>query len=150
MIIEHIKPIPKYMEKKIRALDRKKCPEQKGLRFYSYLTKLDSELVKITVAMRNKTKKQVLIKQVAIHGVDSDKCFVKDMEYNYLGIYAYRVGWYDEGVYYQMGRPFYNDGKWYECDFKYYNPYATVMDPEYALKQTKYRYSAIDIFRPAT
>lgn len=146
---EHIKPIPKYIEKKIRTLDRKKCPLQKGLRFYAYLTKIDGELVKITVAMRNKSKNTALIKQVAVHGVDSDKCFVKDMEYNYLGIYAYRVGWYDEGVYYQMGRPFYNDGKWYECDFKYYNPYATVMNPEYALKQTKYRYSAIDIFRPA-
>ena len=48
---EHIKPIPKYIEKKIRALDLKKCPLQKGLRFYSYLTKIDGELVKITVAM---------------------------------------------------------------------------------------------------
>ena len=46
---EHIKPIPKYIEKKIRALDLKKCPLQKGLRFYSYLTKIDGDLNKLTI-----------------------------------------------------------------------------------------------------
>ena len=146
---EHIKPIPKYIEKKIRALDLKKCPLQKGLRFYSYLTKIDGELVKITVAMRNKSKKNALIKQVAVHGVKSDKCLVKDMEYCYLGLYAYRVGWSAEGIKYPHGRPFYDDGKWYECDFKYYNPFTEVINLEYALKQPKYRYSAIEIFKPS-
>lgn len=146
---EHIKPIPKYIEKKIRALDLKKCPLQKGLRFYSYLTKINGELVKITVAMRNKSKKNALIKQVAVHGVKSDKCLVKDMEYCYLGLYAYRVGWSAEGIKYPHGRPFYDDGKWYECDFKYYNPFTEVINLEYALKQPKYRYSAIEIFKPS-
>ena len=29
-----IRQIPKYIEKKIRATDKKSCPAQKGLRFY--------------------------------------------------------------------------------------------------------------------
>ncbi|MBR2024837.1 MAG: hypothetical protein IKA02_03390, partial [Clostridia bacterium] len=94
----NIKPIPKYIEKKIRVLDMEKCPNQKGLRFYSYLTKMQGDVVKITVAMRNKNKKTALIKQVAIHGVNSKLCAVRDIEYCYLGVYAYRVGWYDEGI----------------------------------------------------
>ena len=113
MNIEKLKPIPKYIEKKIRKLDIEVCTQQRGLRFYAYLTKLDGELVKITVAMRNKTKKIALIKQVAIHGVNSEYCYVKDIEYCYLGVYAYKVGWYDEGIKYKYNiRPYYNDGKW--------------------------------------
>lgn len=142
-----IKPIPKNIEKRIRELDKIRCPEQKGLRFYAYLTTINKELVKITVAMRNKNKKEQLIKQVAVHGVYSDKCLVRDLEYCYLGIYAYRVGWYDEGIKYRYGiRPFYNDGKWYSVDFKYYNPYAEVINIDLALKY--FPYSAVDILNP--
>lgn len=149
MKIEKIKPIPKYIEKKIRKLDKENCPQQKGLRFYAYLTKLDGELVKITVAMRNKTKQIALIKQVAVHGVNSERCYVKDLEYCYLGVYAYKVGWYDEGIKYRYNiRPYYNDGKWYDCGYKYYNPYATVVNLDYALKIKEFKYSAIDIFKP--
>lgn len=46
MNIEKLKPIPKYIEKRIRAFDKKNCPEQKGLRFYAYLTTLDKKLGK--------------------------------------------------------------------------------------------------------
>lgn len=146
----NIKPIPKYIEKKIRALDMEKCPNQKGLRFYSYLTKMQGDVVKITVAMRNKNKKTALIKQVAIHGVNSKLCAVRDIEYCYLGVYAYRVGWYDEGIKYPHGmRPWYNDHLWYAVDTKYYNPHATVINPEFVLKQKEYKYSAIDIYGPS-
>lgn len=149
MNAKDIRPIPQYIEKKIRALDKKACPEQKGLRFYAYLTTIKKELVKITVAMRHKGKKEQLIKQVAVHGVYSDKCLVRDLEYCYLGIYAYRVGWYDEGIKYRYNmRPNYNDGIWYPVDFKYYNPYATVVNPEYPLKFDTFRYSAIEILNP--
>ena len=147
---KYIKPIPKYIEKKIRALDLKVCPDQKGLRFYAYLTTIRKELVKITVAMRNKGKKVQLIKQVAVHGVYSDNCLVRDLEYCYLGIYPYRVGWYDEGIKYRYDlRPFYNDGIWYSVDFKYYNPWATVVNPDYPLKFDAFRYSAIELQKPA-
>lgn len=149
MDAKYIKPIPKYIERKIRALDKKVCTEQKGLRFYAYLTTIRKELVKITVAMRNKGKKAQLMKQVAVHGVYSDKCLVRDLEYCYLGIYAYRVGWYDEGIKYRYGmRPGYNDGIWYSAPFKYYNPWATVVNPEYPLKLDAFRYSAIGIQKP--
>ena len=147
MNYKDIKPIPKNIEKRIRELDKTRCPEQKGLRFYAYLTTVNKELVKITVAMRNKSKKEQLIKQVAVHGVYSDKCLVRDLEYCYLGIYAYRVGWYDEGIKYRYGlRPSYNDGKWYSVDFKYYNPYAEVVNINFALKY--FPYSAVDILNP--
>ncbi len=46
-----IKPIPKKIEKCIRELDKIRCPEQKRLRFYAYLTTINKELVKITVAI---------------------------------------------------------------------------------------------------
>ncbi len=143
-----IKPIPKYIETAIRKLDLQRCPQQKGLRFYAYLTKIKGELVKITVAMRNYRKNPAFMKQVAVHGVYSDNCLVRDMEYCFLGLYAYRVGWYDEGVRYPNGRPFYNDGIWYPTAFKYYNPYATVINPEYALKIPDFKYSAVDIYNP--
>lgn len=149
MDITKIKPIPKYIEKKIRTLDKANCKEQKGLRFYAYLTTLDKELVKITVAIRNKTKKVALLKQVAVHGVSSEYCYVKDLEYCYLGIYAYKVGWFDEGIKYKYNiRPYYNDGKWYSAPFKYYNVYATVVNLEYALKFKEFQYSAVDVFKP--
>ena len=93
----YIRPIPKRLEKRILIHDAKHgC--NSGLRFYAYLTTIQKELVKITVAVRNKGKHTRLIKQVAIHGVYSDKCLVKDIEYNYMG--GYRVGWYDEGIKY--------------------------------------------------
>ena len=111
-----IKSIPKAIEKRIVHLDRKDFTAQKGLRFYAYLTTIQKELVKITVALRNNRRGELFMKQVAVHGVYSDKCFVRDLEYCYLGIYAYRVGWYAEGI--TKYRPFYNEGKWYEADFK--------------------------------
>lgn len=149
MDTKYIKPIPKYIEKKIRALDKKVCTAQKGLRFYAYLTTIRKELVKITVAMRHKGKKTQLMKQISVHGVYSDECLVRDLEYCYLGIYAYRVGWYDEGVTYRYNqRPRYNDGRWYSAPFKYYDPWATVINPEYVSKFEQFRYSAVEIQKP--
>ena len=74
MKIEKIKPIPKNTEKKIKAIDRI-YPVRGRTRFYAYLTKNDGELVKITVAVKEK-KNKWCCKQVAVHGVHSDKCFV--------------------------------------------------------------------------
>ena len=143
----YIKPIPKYMEKKLRALDKQACPGQKGLRFYAYLTTIRKELVKITVAIRNKGKKIRLMKQVAVHGVSSNNCLVRDMEYAFTG--GYRVGWYDEGIHYRYGlRPWYNDGIWHSVPFKYYNPRTTVVNPQYPLQLKAFRYSAIEIQKP--
>ena len=142
----YIRPIPKKIEKRILSYDAKHgC--NSGLRFYAYLTTIQKELVKITVAVRNKGKHMRLIKQVAIHGVYSDKCLVKDMEYSFMG--NYRVGWFAEGVKYPYNMPpFYNNGKWYAVDYKYYNPWTPVINPKFALSLPQFRYSAVDIQDP--
>ena len=147
MNANYIRLIPKRIEKRILDYDAKRT-DYRGLRFYSYLTTIQKELVKITVAVRNKNKKTRLIKQVAIHGVYSDKCLVKDMEYSFMG--NYRVGWYDEGIKYPYNmRPFYNDGRWYPVGFKYYNPWTHTINPQFAVSLPQFRYSAVDIQNPS-
>lgn len=146
MNANYIRPIPKRIENRILAYDTKHGGS-KGLRFYAYLTTIRKELVKITVAVRNKGKRMRLIKQVSIHGVYSDKCLVRDIEYNYMG--GYRVGWFAEGIKYPYNMPpFYNDGKWYAVEYKYFNPWAPVINPKFALSIPQFRYSAVDIQDP--
>jgi len=141
----NIKPIPKNIIAKIQRLDKTCCPDQKGpCRMYAYLTTVQKELIKITVAVKT-YKKNRYIKQVAAHGVKSDKCFVKDMEYVYCGGMGFRVGWYAEGA--QKHAKWFEDGKWYEADCKYYNPYAGLINPGYAGKFPEYRYSAYQQFK---
>ena len=146
MNANYIRPIPKKIEKRILAYDAEHA-DNKGLRFYAYLTTIRKELVKITVAVRNKGKRARLIKQVSIHGVCSDKCLVRDIEYNYMG--GYRVGWFEEGIHYPYNMPpYYNDGKWYPVEYKYFNPWAPVINPKFALSLPQFRYSAVDIQDP--
>ena len=139
MKIEKIKPIPKYIEKKIKAIDRT-YPVRGRTRFYAYLTKNDGELVKITVAVKEK-KNKWCCKQVAVHGVHSDKCYVKDMEFTYVG--GYIVGWYAEG--FGKHKPWYEDGYWGWTDDKLFDPYAPIINREYILEHfSEYKFSAID------
>ncbi len=146
MNANYIRPIPKRIENHILSYDAKHG-DNKGLRFYAYLTTIQKELVKITVAVRNKGKRTRLIKQVAIHGVYSDKCLVRDIEYNYMG--GYRVGWFAEGVKYPCNiPPYYNDGKWYTVEYKYFNPWAPVINPKFATSLKEFRYSAVNIQDP--
>lgn len=52
MKIEKIKPIPKYIVARIKRTDKQNNIAIPGhTRFYSYLTKNDGELVKITVVI---------------------------------------------------------------------------------------------------
>lgn len=54
MKIEKIKPIPKYIQKKIKLYDDKLKTAPFGrTRFYAYFTKNDGELVKVTVKRLN-------------------------------------------------------------------------------------------------
>ena len=110
MKIEKIKPIPKYIARKIISLDKKRNLAYNKKRFYAYFTKNDGELVKVTVAARS-YQGQVYLKQVAVHGVDSNECFARDIECHYIA--GYMVGWYDMGLTKQ--RSWYEDGKWYRC-----------------------------------
>ncbi|NCA67970.1 MAG: hypothetical protein EOM87_07905, partial [Clostridia bacterium] len=143
MKTEYIKPIPKYILGEIRRVDQRSNTVGNGLRFYSYLTKCRKELVKITVAVRNDRKGNAYYKQVAVHGIHSEKCFVKDMEYQYFG-FGYRVGWHAEGLHKQ--KSFYEDGNWYDAEIKYYNPYSITVNSNYLDKFPEYRYSAYSLY----
>ena len=134
---KYIKPIPNYIAKRIRNKD-KRCAYYGNARFYAYFTKMKGELVKITVACKNH-EKQWFCKQVAVHGVHSENCLMRDMEYNLMG---FSIGWYDLGL--SNRRKRYEDGKWYSAQAKYYNPFAEVINKKYALKFDAFRYSAVD------
>ena len=69
MKMEKIKPVPKYIVERIKALDKIRFSKPtKLVRYYSYLTKNDGELVKVTVAVRN-NRNDWHYKQVAVHGI---------------------------------------------------------------------------------
>lgn len=147
MKIEKIKPTPKYILDKIKKLDESRNIKPCGqLRFYSYLTKNDGELVKVTCAV--KIYKNVwYCKQVAVHGLHSEKCFCRDIEYNYTG--GYKIGFYAEGMRQTNQPKWFEDGKWYECDDKYFNPFAWLVNPEYAYKLPEFKYSAAELYKGA-
>jgi len=140
MKIEKIKPIPKYIARKIEKMDKSRNLAYNAKRFYAYFTKNDGELVKVTVAARSYQGK-VYLKQVAVHGVDSDFCFCKDMEFHYMA--GYMVGWYDMGL--VKHKPWYEDGKWYKCTpEKLYDPFALRVNTEYITTFPEFQYSAIE------
>ena len=132
-----IRPIPQRIAKQIRNRDER-SGNNTNVRFYAYFAKIKGELVKITVACKNH-KRQWFCKQVAIHGVHSKTCLVRDMEYSLMG---YTVGWYSQGL--SNERKHYDDDRWYSAEDKYYNPAAVVVNKKYALKFDAFKYSAID------
>ena len=140
----NIKPIPKYIVQKIRHKDEQCYPYPYNYtRFYAYLTKMQGELVKVTVAVKHH-RGEWYCKQVAWHGIRSEKCFLKDIEYCYLTGMGYRVGWYDEGL-----QPY---RKWYECgicyaDDKYFDPWAPIVNLAFMKKFPEYKYSGYQFFR---
>ena len=140
MKIEKIKPIPKYIQKKIKLYDDKMKSSQPGRnRFYSYLTKNDGELVKVTVAVKE-AHKQWHCKQVAVHGIHTDKCFVKDMNYTYIG--GYSVGWHAEGL--TTYPKWYEYGEWGYTTDDLFDPYAPIVNRDYVVRLSEYKYSAFD------
>ena len=138
----YIKPIPKYILKLICKAEFNNPFSDSGyVRFYSYLTKNNGELAKVTVACKNNpNSKRWRCKQVIVHGVHSDKCLLKDICRHFMGNYS--IGWFYEGLQ--------KEPKWFESEDwgwqydKYFNIYCPVLNPEYALKFPKYRYSALD------
>ena len=143
MKIEKIKPVPKYIVERIRRYDKENMTCAPGhTRFYSYLTKNDGELVKVTVAVRNHYK-QWLYKQVAVHGLNSKECFVKDMVFYYIS--WYQVGWYEQGL--QNGQRWYESTEWGYADDKYFVPFAPIVNREYLDKFPEYKYSAVNLYR---
>ena len=145
MTEKDIKPIPNYIMKEIHKRDMKIYPWQENIvRFYAYLTVWKKELVKVTVAVSTIKGKQWACKQVAVHGIHSPKCYVRDMEYNYLG-HGFNVGWYAEELQSQQKR--FEDGKWYAADTRYYDPYATLINRGVVGKFPEYKYSAYQLYK---
>ena len=142
MKIEKIKPVPKYIVERIRRYDKENMTCAPGhTRFYSYLTKNDGELVKVTVAVRNHYK-QWLYKQVAVHGLNAKECFVKDMVFYYIA--GYQVGWYEQGL--QKSGRWYESTSWGFSDDKYFDPFAPIVNRKYLDKFSEYKYSAVNLY----
>lgn len=137
----YIKPIPKYILKLIQRFDAADMRRYSGYtRYYAYLTKMHGELAQVTVACKNQGHKWYC-KQVTVHGVHSDECLAKNINYFYIG--GYVTGWYDEGL--TRYRKWWETGKWERYDDKFFNN-APVLNPEFALRFPEYKYSAIDGF----
>ena len=143
MNIEKLNPIPKKILDKIKTLDKKDYPFPCNfVRFYSYLTTIQKEIVKVTIAV--KTVRDVFCcKQVAVHGLHSPECYVRDMEYVHLGM-GYSTGWHDHFLY-NIPKG-YEDGKWYRAERKFYNPYSKLVNANYLSRFAKYKYSAYNLF----
>ena len=143
MTEKDIRPIPKSILKRIRELDDKYYPSPDGhVRCYAYLTTWKNELVKVTVAVKHRYKKWYC-KQVAVHGLNSDKCFVKDMEYCYCAGMGFRFGWYEEGL--QKYEQWFERGWCWAYD-KYYDPYATLINPDFIDRLPEFKYSAYKLY----
>lgn len=138
MKIDKIKPIPKKL---IAEIKKRETKIDGHSRYYSYLTTNDRELVKVTVAVKHYQGK-LYYKQCAVHGIHSTECFVKDMEYTYMG--GYQVGWYDVGIGKEPKR--YEDGKWYTAEDKYFDVFSAPLNIDYLSKYPEYKYSAYEIY----
>ena len=139
-----IRPIPKYILNQIRKRDNKNYPNPDGhVRCYAYLTTWKNELIKVTVAVKHRYKKWYC-KQVAVHGLDSEKCFVKDMEYCYLASMGFRFGWHEEGL--QKYKNWYERGWCWAYD-KYYDPYAELINPYFIDRLPEFKYSAYKLYQ---
>ena len=139
MKISKIRPIPKYMLEKIRKYDLKNHDNVNRLRFYSYLSKNDGELVQIFVAVKYRYNK-FYCKQVVVHGLNSKDCFLRDISFSSLA--GYRVGWQREGFYHY--RTWY-DYDWGYQDDKYFNIHAPIINPEYVYKFNEFKYCALTL-----
>lgn len=135
-----IKDIPNYILEKIKRKDKHDFPYGDiQRRFYAYLTKFNGELAKVTVAVKNRYKNWYC-KQVAVHGIHNDKCFIKDIIFYQIS--GYIVGWFSEGL--TKEPKYWESDNWDWNDDKYFDPYAPVINPEYALKFKEYKYSQAD------
>ena len=145
MKIEKLRPIPKYIVERIKKKDRELHPAQDGLtRFYSYLAKNDGDLIKVAVAVKCRYKNWYC-KQVSVHGVHSDRAYVKDMIFNYIA--GTIVGWYSEGL--TKAPKWYEDGEWGWNDDKYFNPHAPIVNLEFLAKFPQYKYAAWELYKGA-
>ena len=136
MKIEKIKPMPKWVEIDIKAI----CKERGYIpKYFTYLSTNDHELVKILVAAKEH-KGKLYMKQVACHGINSDICFVCDMNFTYIA--GYSVGWQKEGLY--KHPKWWEDGQWWQNFDKNYDPYSILLNPQFAHKYEEFKYTILE------
>ena len=139
-----VRPIPKYILNAIMRKDKKFYPTPAGInRFYAYLAVWKKELVKVTVAVKH-YKRKWYCKQVVVHGLRSTRCLVKDLEYNYIGM-GFRVDWYKEGI--QHYKKWFKTSYWCTANDNTYDPYATIINPNFIYKFPEYKYCAYDLYK---
>ena len=133
----YIKPIPKKIVSAIKRVDKThyKTPCE-NTRCYSYLATWKKELVKITVAVKH-YKEQWYCKQVAVHGLRSTNALVKDVEF--FTVAGYVFGWHDIKA--CSRKKYWEDGKWYSCNGKYFDMYAPCVNLDYLERFPEYQYS---------
>ena len=133
----YIKPIPKTIVAAIKREDKKHYKTPCGnSRCYSYLATWHKELVKVTVAVKH-YKEKWYCKQVAVHGLRSENALVKDIEY--FTIAGYVIGWHDIKA--CSRKKYWEDGKWYSCNRKYFDLYAPCVNLDYLGRFPEYQYS---------
>jgi hypothetical protein len=115
--------------------------QQKRTKFYSYLTKANKDIVKVTVAIC-KYKNKYLIKQVALHTLDSKKAYARDMNFYYTC--GYTVDWTDEKNGFEID---YLTLPWNYIDYKYYDPYAPLVNIDFLDKYPEFKYSCYKDFK---
>ncbi len=106
--------------------------------------------VLVTVACKNNLNSdRWRCKQVVVHGIRSNECFLKDIVLHFMGNYS--VGWYEQGL--QKNPKWYESNDWGFQNDKYFNIGCPVLNKEYLLKFPEYKYSAVmqypycDIFK---
>ena len=137
---KYIKPIPKHILKQLEKIDSESIDK---IRFYSYYTTLHNELCMVYVAAKTYRRKRYF-KQVAIHGIHSPNCLLKDIEYSWCSMYGFKVGWFAEGL--AKDYNWYETRYWRTADDKYYKPTAKLINPKYPLKLKRYKYSAVNLY----
>lgn len=133
-----IKPIPDRLLKRLEKIDSESLEK---IRFYRYYTIFNRELCMVYVAAKTYRRKRYF-KQVAVHGIHSPECLVKDIEYSWCSMYGFKVGWYAEGLAKQ--KTWYETSYWCTAEDRFYKPSSKLINPEFPLKLKNYKYSAID------
>ena len=135
---KHIKPIPDRLLKRLEKIDSESLEK---IRFYRYYTIFNRELCMVYVAAKTYRRKRYF-KQVAVHGIHSPECLVKDIEYSWCSMYGFKVGWYAEGLAKQ--KTWYETSYWCTAEDRFYKPSSKLINPEFPLKLKNYKYSAVD------
>ena len=121
---EQIKPIPKNIIKAINKHIESEPKPYHNVNFYSYFAKYGKDLVLVLGAVKTRRNNRSY-KQVAVHPIRSEKCFVRDMEF--YSIAGYVVGFHDMGL--SKYPKWFEDGKWYEADGHTYLPHSYCVNP---------------------